>query len=333
VLGFSPKFGALIQTIPLPVMGGVSIVVFGLIAIAGAQIWVDNKVNFLDSRNMLVAAITLVLGYRRFHPEIRRIRDGRHRHRDLRRHPALRASRPRQALIRSPAKESSMAQHLSNQRIAWFNGKFMPENQVMIPFRDRSWKYGDGAFDMTRTFEGQPFRLKEHIDRFYRSLRYLQIDPGIGPKEMVAHSEEVVARNEHLRPAVGDWWVGQRVQPRRRRRGRRRLGPYRPERRDRGAAAAARQARQPLPRRREVITTTMRRTAPSMLSPRAKTHNYLNMIMAEKPVKALDPDAWAILLDENGNLAEGWAATSSSCARASCSRRRSATCCRRVAAR
>ena len=34
-----------------------------------------------------------------------------------------------------------MAQQLSNQRIAWFNGKFMPENQVMIPFRDRSWKY------------------------------------------------------------------------------------------------------------------------------------------------------------------------------------------------
>ena len=72
-----------------------------------------------------------------------------------------------------------MAQQLSNQRIAWFNGKFMPEGQVMIPFRDRSWKYGDGAFDMTRTFEGKPFRLKEHIDRFYRSLRYLQIDPGI----------------------------------------------------------------------------------------------------------------------------------------------------------
>ena len=37
-----------------------------------------------------------------------------------------------------------MAQQLSNQRIAWFNGKFMPENEVMIPFRDRSWKYGDG---------------------------------------------------------------------------------------------------------------------------------------------------------------------------------------------
>ncbi|MBI2727718.1 MAG: pyrimidine utilization transport protein G [Polaromonas sp.] len=62
VLGFSPKFGALIQAIPLPVMGGVSIVVFGLIAVAGARIWVDNKVDFSDNKNLLVAAITLVLG-------------------------------------------------------------------------------------------------------------------------------------------------------------------------------------------------------------------------------------------------------------------------------
>jgi len=62
VLGFSPKFGALIQAIPLAVMGGVSIVVFGLIAVAGAKIWVDNKVDFSDNRNLVVAAITLVLG-------------------------------------------------------------------------------------------------------------------------------------------------------------------------------------------------------------------------------------------------------------------------------
>jgi len=62
VLGFSPKFGALIQAIPLPVMGGVSIVVFGLIAIAGAKIWVDNKVDFSQNRNLIVAAITLIVG-------------------------------------------------------------------------------------------------------------------------------------------------------------------------------------------------------------------------------------------------------------------------------
>jgi len=61
-LGFSPKFGALIQAIPLPVMGGVSIVVFGLIAIAGAKIWVDNRVDFSQNKNLIVAAITLILG-------------------------------------------------------------------------------------------------------------------------------------------------------------------------------------------------------------------------------------------------------------------------------
>ncbi|MDH0865542.1 solute carrier family 23 protein [Mitsuaria sp. GD03876] len=61
-LGFSPKFGALIQAIPLAVMGGVSIVVFGLIAIAGARIWVDHQVDFRDPRNLMVAAITLVIG-------------------------------------------------------------------------------------------------------------------------------------------------------------------------------------------------------------------------------------------------------------------------------
>jgi putative pyrimidine permease RutG len=62
VLGFSPKFGAVIHAIPLPVMGGVSIVVFGLIAVAGAKIWVDNRVDFSQNKNLIVAAITLVLG-------------------------------------------------------------------------------------------------------------------------------------------------------------------------------------------------------------------------------------------------------------------------------
>jgi putative pyrimidine permease RutG len=62
LLGFSPKFGALIQIIPGPVLGGMSVVVFGLIAVAGARIWVVNQVDFSDNRNLIVAAVTLVLG-------------------------------------------------------------------------------------------------------------------------------------------------------------------------------------------------------------------------------------------------------------------------------
>ena len=62
ILGFSPKFGALIHAIPGPVLGGVSMVVFGLIAIAGARIWVVNQVDFGDNRNLIVAAVTLLMG-------------------------------------------------------------------------------------------------------------------------------------------------------------------------------------------------------------------------------------------------------------------------------
>ncbi len=62
VLGFSPKFGALIHTIPGPVIGGASIVVFGLIAVAGARIWVQNRVDLSQNGNLIMVAVTLVLG-------------------------------------------------------------------------------------------------------------------------------------------------------------------------------------------------------------------------------------------------------------------------------
>ena len=73
----------------------------------------------------------------------------------------------------------------ANERVAWFNGEFMPESEVKVPFRDSSWLYGDGAFDMTRSFNGKAFRLQQHIDRFYRSLKYIGVDPGMSPKEMI----------------------------------------------------------------------------------------------------------------------------------------------------
>jgi putative pyrimidine permease RutG len=62
LLGFSPKFGALIQTIPGPVLGGLSIVVFGLIAATAGRIWVENAVDFSRARNLITVAVALVLG-------------------------------------------------------------------------------------------------------------------------------------------------------------------------------------------------------------------------------------------------------------------------------
>ena len=61
-LGLSPKFGAVIHTIPSAILTGASIVVFGLITIAGAKIWIENKVDFSKNKNLMVAAVTIILG-------------------------------------------------------------------------------------------------------------------------------------------------------------------------------------------------------------------------------------------------------------------------------
>lgn len=62
LLGLSPKFGAIIQTIPAALLGGASIVVFGLIAIAGAKIWIDSHVDFSKNSNLIIAAVTVIMG-------------------------------------------------------------------------------------------------------------------------------------------------------------------------------------------------------------------------------------------------------------------------------
>jgi branched-chain amino acid aminotransferase len=194
---------------------------------------------------------------------------------------------------------------LSNQRVAYFNGKIVPEREVVIPFRDRSFTKGDGVFDMTRSFNGRIFKIQEHIDRLYRSLRYTQIDCGLKPSEMIEISEDVLNRNRHLLDKDGDYWIGQRI--------------------SRGVDAVGDEGWEhvkanviidcvPLPHKQRaklyrdgmrIVVPPTRRVAPSMLSPRAKMHQYMNLVLADMQAKAGDPEAWSILLDEHGNLAEG----------------------------
>ena len=195
----------------------------------------------------------------------------------------------------------------SNQRTAYFNGKYVPESEVRVPFRDRSFLYGDGCFDMTRTFNGRPFKVKEHIDRFYRSLAYLNIDVGMKAEEMIDVTQEVVRRNAHLLGKGDDWWVGQRVS-----RGVKSVGDGMDPWEHMGPNVIVDVMPLPFKQRAphyrdgiRVVVPSVRRTPPGSLSPRVKTHNYLNMIMGDMEVRERDPDAWAVLLDENGNLCEG----------------------------
>jgi uracil-xanthine permease len=62
LLGFSPKFGALIGTIPGPVIGGLSIVIFGLITATAGRIWVEHKVDFSETKNLITTAAAVIAG-------------------------------------------------------------------------------------------------------------------------------------------------------------------------------------------------------------------------------------------------------------------------------
>ena len=192
-----------------------------------------------------------------------------------------------------------------NERVAWFNGEFMPEREVRIPFRDSSWTHGDGAFDMTRSFGHRLFRVKEHVERLYRSLKYLRIDPGFGPERMCAVTEELFERNRHLLGADDDYWVGQRIS--------RGVKQTEGDNLDyHGPNIVLECAPLPFVQRAKlfkegirIVVPSHRRVPPDSLTPRAKTHNYLNLIVANQEVQSIDPEAWAILLDVNGNLCEG----------------------------
>ncbi len=62
ILSFIGKFTAVIKTIPLPVMGGVSIILFGMIASVGIRIVLESKLDFSHSRNLLISSVILVVG-------------------------------------------------------------------------------------------------------------------------------------------------------------------------------------------------------------------------------------------------------------------------------
>ena len=195
---------------------------------------------------------------------------------------------------------------MSENWVVWFNGEIVPETQARVPFRDRGFKYGDAAFDTARTFGHKIFKLDEHLDRLYRSLKYLQIDPGISRAELKRATEEVVEINLKNVTEDEDIWVTQRV-TRGMDAGDKRQWPDYP---DRTVLVESRAL--PLRERGKfyrdgikLVTPSIRRPSPDTLSPRAKTHNYLNLVIAELEVKDRDPDAHALLLDTNGNLAEG----------------------------
>ncbi|MBS21897.1 MAG: branched-chain amino acid aminotransferase [Chloroflexi bacterium] len=189
---------------------------------------------------------------------------------------------------------------MTSERVAYVNGEIVPESQALISIHDRGFLQGYSVFDTTRTFKHKIFKLDEHLNRFYNSLKYARLDPGMDISQMAQITMQVLETNLPLIGDDDDYWVTQRVS----------RGISGPEG-DKPTiivesvplpfAARAKYYKDGMP----VVIPSVRRTPPEVLSPRAKIQNYANLVQAEFEVKDKNPDGWPILLDMNGNLCEG----------------------------
>ena len=189
-----------------------------------------------------------------------------------------------------------------SERIAYVNGKLVPESQASVSILDRGFLYGESVYDASRTFNGVPWRLRTHIERLYESCRYANLDPGISLDEMEAITNDLIERN---RAGYGDdefrinHWVT-------------RGGglSYDPALNASGPTVVA--FTLPIDYQRFAhgyregvasIVAKVRRTPPECVNPNAKVGNKMNHMQAELEGKAAG--AWAIMLDIHGFMAEG----------------------------
>ena len=85
-----------------------------------------------------------------------------------------------------------------NNRVVWFNGELIPESEAKLSIYDSSLMFGDMVFEMTRSFNKVQFKLKEHLQRIYASIKYVRIPIEMSIDEMEKHIYETIEANEPL---------------------------------------------------------------------------------------------------------------------------------------
>jgi len=186
--------------------------------------------------------------------------------------------------------------------MAYFNGDWLPIDQCKISLNDRGFRLGDAVYDVERTFNGKIFDLDGHLDRLFRSLKYVRIDPGLTSQEVVEISKEAVTRNWDLVAQGGEVEVRQVI--------------------TRGEGGSVLDitmptvyiAASPLNFSRfahlyddgcHVVFARTRAYHPNSLDPKVKYTSRMNFVLAELEASDVDPSAWPVLLDLEGNIAEG----------------------------
>ncbi|OGB94079.1 MAG: hypothetical protein A3G35_05455 [candidate division NC10 bacterium RIFCSPLOWO2_12_FULL_66_18] len=190
-----------------------------------------------------------------------------------------------------------------SERIAYVNGEFVLESQAMVSIFDRGFVCGDGVYDVARSFNHRPFKLREHCERLMRSLKYTHIRLDLSAADLEKIALEVFNRNKHLLGPTDDYMIWIIVT----------RGLDVPSRNplEAGKPTVVVYNRPPYFIRAKfyrigahVVLTSTRRTPPECLDPKAKITNKMNHIQAEFEAKMVDPEAFPLLLDLEGNIAE-----------------------------
>lgn len=195
----------------------------------------------------------------------------------------------------------------SMEPLVFQNGRFIPASQAHLAIYDAGIVLGATVTDMTRTFHHKLFRLSDHIDRFYRSLKYVRIDLGLTKSEFAAIAEELVTHNSQLLDADDELGLIQFATP----------GEYKTYS---GAPAGAAKSTPtlvmhtfPLPwelwaakvqHGAHVVTPSTRHIPPQCIDPKIKYRSRMHYYLADKEATLGDPSALALLLDLDGNVTE-----------------------------
>jgi branched-chain amino acid aminotransferase len=183
----------------------------------------------------------------------------------------------------------------------WLNGEYVPRGEAKISLLDRGFRLGDVVFDTSRTFNGVVFRLRDHLERLYRSLRYTRIDPGMSLDDMEQLTLEVVKNNESVRERGDDYMITQIVTRGEGGRVSRPMKPnvaiwidpidfvrYAPQFQSGG----------------HVVIAKTRSYTPEQLDPKVKHYSRMNFVLADLEATDVDPEAFPLLLDTDGNISE-----------------------------
>ena len=190
-------------------------------------------------------------------------------------------------------------------RQVYISGRMVPEDQATISIFDSAVLLGDTVTESTRTFAHKPFKLEQHVERLFKSLKVTRIDPGCQAAEMVQISRQVVEANEATLGPRDDCWLVHNIS-----RGISLPGPDPTVQR---GSATVMIFTLPMDLRGWATfyeqgchaVTPMSRAVPSQsLDARIKNRSRLSYTLAEFEAKLVDPQAQSIILDVHGNVAE-----------------------------